>query len=232
LSSKSDDSESKHGDNYTSLLEGVVRKILEPLEGVPLKHVVKLVTGHSVLEFDPLAENNAKLLKQLEEAAKKAGQQANAEGLWSARPNEVGNRIEKHVKRALASEGLIVFDPQTKRGKSKAGYPDIGVEDAQGRTVYLECKTYEPGKENQSFRTFYWKVSKDTKVTKDAFHLVLTYSRERTQELNEQRENRYRFLTWGIYNVEDLPLNLKPEFFASNKAMYTGGALLAHGTCE
>lgn len=45
----------------------------------------------------------------------------------------------------------------SKSGKKKAaGYPDIQIEDKDGRTVYIDCKTYNTLTKDQSFRTFFF----------------------------------------------------------------------------
>jgi len=220
------------------MLEAFVKRVLQPLEGAPFRFIVKAVTGCEILNFNASDARDTKLLEKLKKAAGLAGKLANDEGLWSRRPNEVGNRIEPFVKRALAEMGLEVSEPRTRGGRAKAGYPDIKVVDDSRRTLYLECKTYEPGKEHQTFRTFYWKVSKDTKVTDDAFHFVLTYSREATRELRpveddeSKTEGRYRFLGWRLFTLENLKVSLKPEFFASNRQMYSPEALLAEGEVQ
>ena len=127
----------------------------------------------------------------------------------------------------LKEVGLKAEKPKTKKGKIKvAGYPDIEVMDMQGRTVYIDCKTYNTKTKDQSFRTFYFSPSKDPKITKDAFHLLLSF------ELSLEKRNKQNVfvpISWQIYTLENLKIQVKHEFNASNKDLYKVEYLLANG---
>jgi len=213
--------------NYIKELEKVVSKFLEPIKGIPFPIAIKALYGFEVLPFEISDRKKQELLKLLSKAAEIAGINANRKGIFTARPNEAGNHIEPFVIKALNEVGLKAEKPVSKRGKRKsAGYPDIQIETRNGIIIYLDCKTYNTLSKNQSFRSFYFSPSKDPKITKDAFHLLMSF------ELNiTKREGRNAFIpvSWHIYTLDKLIVQVKHEFNASNKDLYTSDALLAEG---
>jgi len=214
-------------EEYVRQLEQVISKFLEPLKGIPFPLAIKALTGFKVLTFEPSVEQNKNLLRQLSKAAQLGGKMAFGEGIFTARPNEAGNHIEPFVVDALRHIGLKADKPIAKSGKRKAaGYPDIQIEDEWNRTVYLDCKTYNTLTKDQTFRTFYFSPSKDPKITRDAFHLLLSF------ELNTaERKGKRAFIpiSWQIYTLDKLLIQVKHEFNASNKDLYAPQALLAQG---
>ena len=212
---------------YIEQLEAIIRRFLEPLNDIPYSIAIKILTGCEVLRFDRSDPDNQQLLQLLKEAAQMAGNEAYRKGIFTERPNEAGNLIERFVISALNQIGLKADKPRTKSGKGKiAGYPDIEVQDNQGRTIYLDCKTYNTATRNQSFRTFYFSPSKDPKITKDAFHLLLSFELTR-----EERDGQMVFvpISWQLYTLENLKVQVKHEFNTSNKDLYKPEFLLAEG---
>jgi hypothetical protein len=217
----------KSHDDYIKQLEQTISKFLEPLKGIPFPVAIKAISGCDVLTFDSTIGQNKKLLEQLCKAAHLGGQKAFNDGIISARPNEAGNYIEPFIVEALKRVGLKADKPITKSGKKKAaGYPDIQVEDQTGRIVYLDCKTYNTKTKDQSFRTFYFSPSEDPKITKDAFHLLMSFELDITK-----RKGKMAFIpiSWQIYTLDKLLIQVKHEFNASNRELYTKEALLAQG---
>ncbi len=214
-------------EEYIKQLEKTLGEFLKPLRGIPYPVAIKVLTGYEVLHFDLSNEENQKLLERLKSAAQIATNEAYKEGIFTERPNEAGNHIEPFVIEALKEVGFMAAKPHTKKGKIKvAGYPDIEIMDELGRYIYLDCKTYNSATKNQSFRTFYFSPSEDPKITKDAFHLLLSF--ELTQE---EREGKKAFVpvSWQLYTLEKLELQVKHEFNASNKDLYKSEFLLAEG---
>jgi hypothetical protein len=128
---------------------------------------------------------------------------------------------------SLKEVGLKADRPISKSGKKKiAGYPDIQIEDGFGRIIYLDCKTYNTFTKNQTFRTFYFSPSEDPKITKDAFHLLMSF-----ELTTAERKGKKAFvpITWQIYTLDKLLVQIKHEFNASNKELYTKEALIAEG---
>lgn len=172
-------------------------------------------------------KRNKVLLKKLSKAATIAGQNAYKEGIFTKRPNEAGNHIEPFVIEALRKVGLKADRPISRSGKKKtAGYPDIEILGDNGIVVYLDCKTYSKLTKNQSFRTFFLSPSKDPKITKDAYHLLMSFELDM-----ETRKGKKAFIpvSWQIYTLEKLLVQVKHEFNASNRELYIKDALLAKG---
>lgn len=215
---------------YIRQLEEAIGRFLEPLRGVPFPIAIKALTGFEVLAFDPSLERNKKLVEQLSKAAQLGGQKAYQEGIFAARPNEAGNHVEPFVVAAFIQVGLKADKPISKSGKRKAvGYPDIQIEDENGRAVYLDCKTYNTLTKDQSFRTFYFSPSEDPKITRDAFHLLMSF-----ELTTAERKGKRAFIpiSWQIYTLDKLLIQVKHEFNASNRDLYTNEALLAQGRIE
>lgn len=212
---------------YIEQLELLISKFLEPLKGIPYSVAIKVLTGYEVLPFDPSVEENEELLIALKDAAQIAGYRAYSEGILASRPNEAGNRIESFVLDALRSVGLTAEKPKTKKGyKKTAGYPDIEIIDRSGRVVYLDCKTYSSKTKDQTFRTLYFSPSMDPKITKSAFHLALSFELDRERR---GKKNVFVPVSWQLYTLERLNVQIKHEFNASNKDLYRAEFLLAEG---
>jgi len=212
---------------YIRQLEQVIGRFLEPIKDIPFPVAIKALTGFKVLAFDLTFDLDRKVLEQLSQAACRAGHGAHRNGIFSARPNEAGNHIEPFVVRALQEVGLKATKPISKSGKKKtAGYPDIQIEDETGRIIYLECKTFNIKSQRQSFRTFYFSPSEDPKITRDAFHLLMSF-----QLTTAERKGRNAFVpvSWQLYTLDKLLVQVKHEFNASNVDLYKKGALLAEG---
>jgi hypothetical protein len=217
----------KSQDDYIKQLEETIGKFLEPLKGIPFPVAIKALTGFKVLTFDPSLDMNKRLLELLSKSAQIGGQKAFRDGIFTARPNEAGNHIEPFVVEALIQVGLRSEKPTSKSGKKKvAGYPDIQIEDEIGRIVYLDCKTYSTKTKGQSFRTFYFSPSDDPKITRDAFHLLMSFELDRGER---KGETAFVPISWQIYTLDRLLIQIKHEFNASNKDLYTEHALLAQG---
>lgn len=217
-------------EEYIKELETIISKFLEPLKGISYPIAIRALTGCEVLHFDLSNEDNQKLLEHLKTAAQMAGDEAYKQGIFTRRPNEAGNHIEPFVISALRKVGFKADKPRTKSGKIKvAGYPDIEVVTKQGRIIYLDCKTYNTATQNQSFRTFYFSPSKDPKITKDAFHLLLSF-----ELTSEERKEQIAFvpISWQLYTLEKLKVQVKHEFNASNKDLYKPEFLLARGSIK
>lgn len=213
--------------DYIRQLEETIRKFLEPIEGIPFPIAIRALTGCEVLSFDKSLKENQTLIEKLSKACETAGRKAYEKGIFTDRPNEAGNQIEPFVLEALREVGLNAERPKSKSGRKKlAGYPDIEIQDEFGRTTYLECKTYNSKSKNQSFRTFYFSPSSDSKITKDAFHLLMSFELEVSE-----REKRKALVpvSWQIYTLDKLLIQVKHEFNASNRELYTYGALIAEG---
>jgi hypothetical protein len=214
-------------EDYIKQLEQAISRFLEPMKGIPFPIAIRALTGFKVLAFDISLDPNKKLLEQLSKAAELGGKKAFQEGIFTARPNEAGNHIEPFVVESLRYVGLKADKPISKSGKKKAaGYPDIQIDDQSGRKVYLDCKTYNTLTKDQSFRTFYFSPSEDPKITKDAFHLLMSFELD-----TAERKGKRAFIpiSWQIYTLDKLLIQVKHEFNASNRELYTKEALLAQG---
>ena len=212
---------------YIKQLENTIAAFLKPLKNIPFPIAIKAISGHSVIAFDKSDVADQRLLKKMVKAMNLASKAAFKNGIFTARPNEVGNHIEPFVRDALKSIGVKAGIPLTSNGKHQsAGYPDIVIKDVDGRVTYLECKTYNKKSIGSSFRAFYFQPSDNSKITADARHLMVSF-----EIVREKRGEKPAFVPihWKLYTLEKMLVQVKHEFNASNKAMYTPDSLLAEG---
>ncbi|MCX7762916.1 MAG: restriction endonuclease [Candidatus Kryptonium sp.] len=214
------------GAKYIKQLEDIISKFLEPIKNIPYRLAIKALTGCEVLKFDLALKENKELIELPKRSAKIAGENARESGIQAKRPNETGNKIEPFVIDALKKVGLSADKPKTKSGRKKVSrYPDIEIS-YNGKTIYLDCKTYSEITKQQSFRTFYFSPSKDPKIVKDAYHLLLSYE---LKQVTKNKKQVYIPVSWQLYTLENLSVQIKHEFNASNKDIYRKDFLLAEG---
>lgn len=218
-------------DKYIKDLEETLSKFMTPLRDVPFTVAIKALSGYDVLAFNRKSQRHKNLLDLLIKAAARAGRAAYKTGIYTNRPNEVGNEIEPFVKNALKVLGLSAETPSTKDGRRKAtGYPDIEVADKDGNFAYIECKTYNIGNINTTQRAFYFSPSKSFKVTSDAFHFMLSF------QIEKQKRGAYVPTHWKLYTLENLRVDVKHEFNQSNRKLYGSesdpSSLLAEGDIQ
>jgi hypothetical protein len=213
-------------EKYIKELEETISKFLSPLKDIPLSVVIKALTGYSVIPFDKQDRADSELLEKLVKAMQRGSKAAYDEGIFTNRPNEVGNHIEPFVRMALNDIGVSASIPRTKRGIHKAaGYPDIEI-NYKNRVTYLECKTYNVKSEESSFRAFYLQPSEDSKITSDARHLMVGFEIESAKRAGK---NAYVPTRWRLYTLHNLRVQVKHEFNASNVNLYDEASLLAEG---
>ena len=201
-------------DEYVRQLEEVIGKMLSPLKGIPLKIVIKSLSGYDIIDFNERDPKDKELLVCLIEALKNAMQSINNNGVHTARPNEAGNSIESYVKGELTKLGCNAHTPNTMSGKEKSsGYPDIVFTDKAGRINYLECKTFNEKTLNSSLRTFYLSPSNDFKITSNAHHFLASFEME-------ERQSVFFVKGFKLLTLEKLNVDVKNEFNANNKELY------------
>jgi len=215
-------------DKYSEQLEDIIKQMLKPLKGIPLKLVIESLCNHTILPFDQSDPKDKLLLENLIKVTEIAGKNINKVGIQRKRPNEVGNDIEPFIKDALNSVGYRSRTPSTITGHQKAmGYPDIEFIDESNRTNYLECKTYNIETINTTQRSFYLSPSEDFKITKDAHHFIVSF--EIFEEARIGNQNLYKCRGWKILSAEKLLVDVKYEFNSDNARLYHKDLILAEG---
>jgi hypothetical protein len=214
---------------YIAKLENVIKQMLQPLRDIPFRLVINALSGTSVIAIDRSSPKDKELIASLSKVAETAGKAVNQIGITRTRANEVGNDIEEFVKTALNTAGFTASVPHTKSGKLKTtGYPDVEFKDKTGRTVYIECKTYNNDNIATTFRSFYLSPSDDFKVTKDGLHIGLSYQVVVTGK--QGADNIYKVRHWMLIDLEKLEVDVKYEFNSDNKRLYTKANILAEGS--
>ena len=209
---------------YIKILENIIENIIansvKPLKNIPFNIVIKAISGKDVLKFDENNPEHKKVLELLIQVAEETGRRINKEGIIRTRANEVGNDIEKYVLDVFEE---LKINAQRPKGKS-AGYPDIEFE-FNGRIYYLECKTFNLKNLNSPFRTFYFSPSENFKVKYETIHFMLSY------EVVKEK-GFYKVKSYKIISLENLLVDLKPEFNSNNIRLYSnqhGAKILKEG---
>ncbi len=218
-------------DKYIDELEELLTQMMKPFKNVPFNLVIKGLSGYDVIPFNADNKKDEELLNFLKKGAEQTTKDAFNKGITSNRPNEVGNYIEDYVLKFLIRVGLKASRPKTKLGKKKAtGYPDVLVIDKYNRPTYVEVKTYNIKNYQTTQRSFYLSPSSkkdDFKITCNARHLIFSFQIEKR---NRNGKDIYVPVHWKIFRTKGLRGQIKHEFNATNKQMYTKDALLAEGT--
>lgn len=211
-------------------LENVLAQMLKPIQGVPFSIVIRSLCKKKIIKIDANSKADQKLIKMIEEAAKKCADEMKRKPIKRPRPNEVGNDIEDYVMRALSAVGLHPERPAAANGRRQStGYPDILIYDESSRPTYLECKIYAFGVEPTTMRSFYLSPSEMPKVSMDARHLLLAFGVE-SSPIDGDRNSNYRAKSFKLVDLHDLLCNVKYEFNSNNRELYAPNLLLSEGT--
>jgi len=217
--------------DYVEKLERIIQRMLTPLKDIPFPIVIKAISGQEVVPFNKSDTEDAQLLNEIIKAVINAGRQMVLDGVYAKRVNEIGNAVEPFVRNALNGEGLNADTPSDKNGKKQAtGYPDLCIR-KNGKTHYIECKTYNENTENTSQRSFYLSPSDKFKVTESGHHFVVSYQMIRIGS-NGLKGDRYKPVHWRILSLDKLLVDVKYEFNTDNKGLYSknNGLILIEGS--
>ena len=161
-----------------------------------------------VFEWNGEAEN------VLREVADATCLEFNQKDQFFDRTNEVGIEIERILEEQFVKREVKCEAPRTLSGrKQNGGYPDLAFE-LDGANFYLEVKVFSSDTISSTQRTFYFSVSDDPKIVRDAFHLLIGF------ELEKKDDSDYRILQYHVRDLRYLPCKVKVEYNASNKSLY------------
>ncbi len=182
-------------------------------EKFPFREVVKNIEKHEVLKFD-----NNELLNILKNACKNTIIPVNNLG-FVGRPNEFGNIVEKQFAVECKNLKLDYQKPRDSKGKVKvSGYPD-GLIKFENKYFYIELKTCEEKQQNQTFRTFFYSPSTNSKIIYDASHLLICFLTTKNDNILQLNGN------YHIVDMYEKEVKLKLEYNSNNKELYRGQLL-------
>lgn len=191
-----------------------IQDMVHGVDDVPLSLIVEALSGHEVIPWDGEQE------KALVAVAEAVSESINKGGISAGRVNEAGNIVERHVEQALIAQGFSSDIPVAPSGRARAaGYPDLEAE-KDGVDFYIEVKAFSSRTRDSTQRTFYLSPSADFKVTRDAHHLLVAV------ELKTAAKGLYRAASVRWLDLSRLRCNLKYEFNASNRDLYSDEASL------
>ena len=207
---------------HQTIIEGLV-SAQEELGDLPFPDLVRQVTGHEVLPYDPHDEVVQEVIRAIDRAADGALaflNQPASPAREKRRINEVSVLVESVLLEHLAQEPVLDCDiPPDPQGKQRrTGYPDLRIlHRPSGRVVYLDPKLYEADSETSTLRTFYFKPNAETsKIGESAHHWLLGFR-------HDGRTREWRFDRWQLIDLHGFQIGLKVEFQGSNKDLYRPG---------
>lgn len=188
---------------------------------MPFNTVVEAFSGFRILPLDAAQPLDIHLLQSLKAAATACAKSVRKNPIDHYRPNDVGDMIETPLKAELDRAGLKTMPPRSPQGHAgRSGYPDIMIEDAAGRTTYIECKTYKPGSLKDTRRSFYVSPSDRLKIASDARHILIGF--EMHSEPSPTPGNKlYWPLSCRVVDCFDLQCEVKFEVQSNNPRIYT-----------
>ncbi|PIT84885.1 hypothetical protein COU37_01345 [Candidatus Micrarchaeota archaeon CG10_big_fil_rev_8_21_14_0_10_45_29] len=195
-----------------------VKRLIVGANDVPFRDAIKAATGFEIVNVDGSLKPKLMLIKKrLKSNLKRIS--AHVKTKYKGRANELSNYMEKVVAQEInAMSEFKAISPKTGKGKAQsAGYPDLFVETG-GQFFYLEVKTFQLKTKDSTLRTFYYKPSEVSKITRSCSHLLVGFEVE-----SKGGDNRSPFIIHNvkILNLYDLKVSLKPEFNANNIDIYS-----------
>ncbi len=197
----------------------------QAMKDLPFPEVLEATTGRKIFPVDPKADHEwlAALSGALDRTI--AALNDPKEGIHGAgRINEASRFIEDRLMKEVAAlPGWTCGVPRTPSGgEQRSGYPDLRATLPDGRVVFLDPKLFAPGSRSSSLRTFYYEPkSLTSKVNDDGFHLLVGVQH------NDGTGADLRLLGWELVDVSRLRVQLKAEFQASNRDIYTADNVVA-----
>ena len=97
-------------DDYVKNLENIIQRMLTPLKDIPFPLVIKAISGHEVVPFNPSDTDDSQLLNQIEKAVIDAGNRMVLNGVYARRVNEIGNAgtANNEVYLKMLNSGLLL----------------------------------------------------------------------------------------------------------------------------
>lgn len=179
----------------------------------PFKEIIKSIEKHEVLKFD-----DNELLSIFKNACKNTIIPVNNVG-FVGRPNEFGNIVANLFAVECKNLKLNYQKPRDSKCKYKeSGYPD-GLIKFNDKHFYMELKTCEEKQQNQTFRTFFYSPSTNSKIIYDASHLLICFLTTKKDNILQLNGN------YHIVDMYEKEVKLKLEYNSNNKELY-GGKLL------
>lgn len=179
----------------------------------PFKEVINNIERCEVLKFE-----NEELLAMVKKACNNTIEPANNME-FNGRANEFGNIVANLFAVECKKLGLRYEKPKNLQGQNKeSGYPD-GLLTFNNQYYYIELKTCEQTKQNQTLRTFFYSPSSSSKIQYNDSHLLVCFL--------TKKQNNVLLLN-GAYHIVDMyekEVKLKLEYNSNNKELYSGNLL-------
>ncbi len=197
--------------------KGLIQRLIVGANDVYFRDVIHASSGYHITKID---EHTRSDLQQLKTAFQKDLKKISdkVKTTYKGRANELSNYMERIVLDEVNSITNFNAEKPIVRGKGKqsAGYPDL-VTSVNGKSFYLEVKTFQLKTEDSSLRSFYYKPSKNSKISQSCPHLLIAFE---VESLGKENKSPFVINNVKVVDLYDLKVSLKPEFNASNIEVY------------
>lgn len=198
-------------------LKDFIGRLIEGADDVYFRDVIEAATGNRIIKVDskfritllPLKSHFQTNLMRISKVVK---------GSYNGRANELSNYMESVVINEINKiKQFTATKPRVNgKGMQSAGYPDIFAQ-VNKQDFYLEVKTFQAKTKDSSLRSFYYKPSENSKVTKSCPHLLIAFE---VESLGKDNKSPFVINDVKILDLYNLKVSLKPEFNANNIAVY------------
>lgn len=192
-------------------LKDLMKRLILGVNNVYFRDVIEASTGKKIMKIDPKLKTDLLLMKSsFKRNLPRISSTVKAK--YKGRANELSNYMEIVVRNEINKLSNL----KASRGKQSTGYPDLYV-GTKTNGFYLEIKTFQIKTKDSSLRSFYYKPSNNSKITKSCPHILIAFEVE-----SLGRENRSPFVinNFKMVDLYDLKVSLKPEFNANNIEIY------------
>ena len=194
-----------------------MQRLIVGANSVYFRDVIEAASGYRITKIDKSLLLNLKQLKMAFQTDLK-NISSIVETMYNGRANELSNYMERVViDKINRMENFTASKPMVSGNHHQsAGYPDLVV-NIRGRCFYLEVKTFQLKTTESSLRTFYYKPSKNSKISQACPHLLIAFE---VESLGQENKSPFMVNEVKIVDLYDLKVSLKPEFNASNIEIY------------
>ena len=188
------------------------------------RDVIKAATERQIIEFDT---NTLSVMETINTFLKENLQHLSniVETNYKGRPNELGNYLEKVLKKEISQKtNITCTTPTLANGTAQsAGYPDYFIQRSDAK-IYADVKTFQSKTLISTLRSFYYQPTNQVKIQHDAPHCLIGFEAE---SIDGDNKAPFRLTGYKIIDLYDLKIHFKAEFNANNIEVYSQKALFS-----
>lgn len=195
-----------------------IKRLMKGARGILFRDVIKTSTGYNLIKADGVYLNTINKIKtSIRNSLSLIS--ASTKKSYTGRANELSNYLEGvlkiHINNKLSDINASI--PKVGKKKQSAGYPDLIIEFDKQKYIYVEVKIYQKKTINSKLRTFYFQPAENNKISESCPHILIGFE---VESLGQNNRSPFIIKDFKIVDLYSLKVDLKPEFNASNPAIY------------